>query len=139
MQPTAPPTVPPTLPPTLVPTTVPTKAPTKVPTVVPTPTAVISSTLKIIQALPVPNPNPTIFYVNLSAMTDIIVLQLYNSSNVLLRTQSSGPHNLGWTIVYLPQDFLSSVTNGTYFYRMVAKTHAGAQSAPVMGALSFYR
>jgi hypothetical protein len=127
-----------------VPTFSPTKTLTPVPTALPTkqptarPTQVPSETLKITAVSPVPNPNPTIFYVNLSGMADYIDLQVYSSSNVLVVSQTSGQHYMGWTIVYLPQSFLGSASNGTYAYVLTAR-RGGAVSAPAKGVMAFFR
>jgi hypothetical protein len=120
-------------------TATPTAPSTPPPTPPSSPTPVVIGNLNILQANPVPNPNPTVFYVNLSAWADSIELLLYTSAGTLVKRQVSGPHYNGWTLVYLPQDFLSSAANGTYFYTMIARNNAGAQSAPAKGTLALYR
>ncbi len=122
-----------------------TKLPTSQPTATQAPTKAVTATpvvrgnLTILQAYPVPNPNPTIFYANLSAWADQIELWIYSSANTLVAHQISGPHYNGWTLVYVPQDFYNKATNGVYYYSMVARSNAGAQSAPYTGTLAFYR
>lgn len=112
---------------------------TVVPVLTQSPTPRTGGTLNIEKALPVPNPNPTIFYVLLSGWADQVELKLYSNGNTLIKTQVSGPHYPGWSIVYIPADFLANASNGTYFYSLVAKNNAGAQSAPAKGTLVIAR
>ena len=98
------------------------------------PTAPASGGLIIQAAFPVPDPNPTIFYVQLPGWADSIELAIYSSANTLITTQVSGPHYPGWTLVHLPPGFLRGAANGTYFYTLQAR-RGGVLSSTVRGPL----
>jgi hypothetical protein len=81
--------------------------------------------------VPVPNPNPGAFQVDLAGGADGATLRLWTVALKLVGQETVGPLPAGWSRVPLPWGFLHGLPNGAYYVTLtVRRGPAQAGSAP---------
>ena len=90
--------------------------------------------LRIIGAVPAPNPDPEALLVDLAGPADGVQVRIWSVAWRLLLTVPGPGGGPGWVRVRLPAGWLASAADGTYYYSVQARQGA-RESARVLGRL----